>query len=194
MSLTAIECPDGVCHSHHGGHAISRDALQSSLRTHGISWCERLAERVYEISVDSFSQNVAPQMQAQGWQRRHLDWEFRLGGESAEADRTLVDGALNAVESFLRSREVQRLFVDELVQGTLAEAGVQSSLRSKALQLLIERELLAMLREQREALLDRVAEALFEPAEGQFEMGRNEASAALSEVERLLVHHAEASR
>ena len=194
MSLTAIECPDGVCHSHHGGHTVSRDALQSSLRRHGVSWCERLAERVYEISVDSFTQSVAPNLQGQGWQRRHLDWEFRLGEESAEPERTLVDGALNAVESFLRSHEVQRLFVDELVHGTLAEAGVESSLRAQALQLLIEQELLAMLREQREALLDRLAQALLEPAAGQFERGRAEASAALDEVERLLVHHAEASR
>ena len=194
MSLTAIECPDGVCHSHHGGHAVSRDALQSSLRRHGVSWCERLAERVYEISVDSFSQSVAPHLQAQGWQRRHLDWEFRLAEDTAEPERTLVDGALNAVESFLRSHEVQRLFVDELVHGTLAEAGVQSSLRSQALQLLIEQELLAMLREQRESLLDRLAQALLEQADGQFERGRSEAAAALEEVERLLVHHAEASR
>jgi hypothetical protein len=193
MSLTAIECPDGVCHSHHGGHAVSRDALQSSLRRHGVSWCERLAERVYEISVDSFSQSVAPNLQSQGWQRRHLDWEFRLADETAEPERTLVDGALNAVESFLRSHEVQRLFVDELVHGTLTEAGVHSSLRSQALQLLIEQELLAMLREQREALLDRLAEALLEPADGQFERGRSEAAAALDDVERLLVHHAEAS-
>lgn len=194
MSLTAIECPDGVCHSHHGGHAISRDALQLSLRRHGVSWCERLAERVFEISVDSFSQNVAPQMQAQGWQRRHLDWEFRLGGESAEAERTLVDGALNAVESFLRSREVQRLFVDELVQGTLSEAGLSTSLRRQALQQLIERELLAMLREQREALLDRVAVAMLDDADGEFQLAHDVAETALDDVERLLLLHSEASR
>ena len=28
MGLTAIECPDGVCHSHHGGHAVERHAMQ----------------------------------------------------------------------------------------------------------------------------------------------------------------------
>lgn len=193
MSLTAIECPDGVCHSHHGGHAISRDALQSSLRTHGVSWCERLAERVYEISVDSFSQNVAPHLQAEGWQRRHLDWEFRLAGDAAEAERTLVDGALNAVESFLRRREVQRLFVDELVQGTLSEAGLSTSLRRQAMQRLIESELLAMLQEQREALLDRVAEALLDEAEGQFQAAHDAAETALDDVERLLCLHSEAS-
>lgn len=194
MSLTAIECPDGVCHSHHGGHAVSRDVLQSSLKRHGISWCERLAERVYEISLDSFSQSVTPHLQGQGWQRRHLDWEFRLGDDAAEPERALVDGALNAVESFLRSHEVQRLFVDELVHGTLAEAGMQTNLRSRALQQLIEAELLAMLRNQREALLDHVAEALLDEAQGQFSRSRQEAEAALNEVERLLLHHAEASR
>lgn len=194
MSLTAIECPDGVCHSHHGGHSVSREALQSSLRRHGVSWCERVAERVYEISVDSFSQSVAPHLQAEGWQRRHLDWEFRLAGETAEPERTLVDGALHAVESFLRSREVQRLFVDELVHGTLSEAGLASTLRAQAMQQLIEREVLAILREQREALLDRVAQALMEDANGEFQQARAESEAALNEVERLLVHHAEASR
>ena len=194
MSLTAIECPDGICHSHHGGHTVSRDALQSSLRRHGVSWCERLAERVFEISVDSFSQSVAPHLQSEGWQRRHLDWEFRLQGESAEPERTLVDGALNAVESFLHSREVQRLFVDELVHGTLNEAGLRPNLRQQALQQLIEIELLALLREQREALLDRVAEALLDHAGGDFPLAHQESSSALDEVERLLVHHAEASR
>ncbi|MEB3234362.1 MAG: EF-1 guanine nucleotide exchange domain-containing protein [Cyanobacteriota bacterium] len=194
MSLTAIECPDGVCHSHHGGHSVSRDALQSSLRRHGVSWCERLAERVYEISVDSFSQSVAPNLQHAGWQRRHLDWEFRLADEASEPERTLVDGALNAVESFLRSREVQRLFVDELVHGTLSEAGVTSSLHAVALQRLIEHELLAMLQEQREGLLDRVAQAMFDQAGGQFQAARAASESALQEVERMLVHHAEASR
>lgn len=194
MSLTAIECPDGICHSHHGGHTVSRDALQSSLRRHGVSWCERLAERVFEISVDSFSQSVAPHLQAEGWQRRHLDWEFRLEDEAAEPERTLVDGALNAVESFLHSREVQRLFVDELVHGTLQAAGLGPNLRHRALQQLIEQELMALLHEQREALLDRVAEGLLDDAGGAFELARQESEAALQEVERLLLHHAEASR
>ncbi len=60
MSLTAIECPDGVCHSHHGGHAVPRTAMQKNLQTHGKEWCERLAERIYEMSVDTFSQTVMP--------------------------------------------------------------------------------------------------------------------------------------
>ena len=55
MGLTAIECPDGVCHSHHGGHAVERQTMQSTLESHGKDWCERLAERIYEMSVDTFS-------------------------------------------------------------------------------------------------------------------------------------------
>ena len=191
MSLTAIECPDGVCHSHHGGHAVSRDALQSSLRRHGVSWCERLAERVYEISVDSFSQSVAPHLQTPGWQRRHLDWEFRLAEETAEPERTLVDGALNAVESFLRSHEVQRLFVKELVQGTLAEAGSNPQ-RGRGVRWLIEQELLGWLEREREDLLDRLAMELLEDCGGDFERAREYARIDLRDVEHLLMNHAEA--
>ena len=35
MGLSAIECPDGVCHSHHGGHAVERETMQSTLQLHG---------------------------------------------------------------------------------------------------------------------------------------------------------------
>ena len=35
MSIKAIECPDGVCHSHHGGHAVPRQAMQKNLEKHG---------------------------------------------------------------------------------------------------------------------------------------------------------------
>ena len=59
-------------------------------------WCERLAERIYEMSVDTFSQSVMPSLHAAGWQRRHLDWEFKLQDKQsdpeAEPDRTLMDG------------------------------------------------------------------------------------------------------
>ena len=78
MSLTAIECPDGVCHSHHGGHAVPRTAMQKNLQSHGKEWCERLAERIYEMSVDTYSQTVMPSLHSSGWQRKHLDWEFKL--------------------------------------------------------------------------------------------------------------------
>ena len=55
MSIKAIECPDGVCHSHHGGHAVPRQAMQKNLEKHGKDWCEKLAERIYEMSVDTYS-------------------------------------------------------------------------------------------------------------------------------------------
>ena len=94
MGLSAIECPDGVCHSHHGGHSVERQTMQTTLEGHGREWCERLAERIYEISVDTFSQSVMPSLHAAGWQRRHLDWEFKLKERESEPDRTLVDGTV----------------------------------------------------------------------------------------------------
>jgi len=191
MALSALECPDNVCHSHHGGHAVARDEVQRNLSAHGQAWCERVAERIYEISVDSFCQTVMPNLQQQGWQRRHLDWEFKLSEEPAEVERTVVDGAINAVESFLRSHEVQRLFVKELVQGTMAEAS-QDPLRGKGLRYLIEEELMAFLEERREELLDRMAERMLEDAEGDFERARGCAATDLHAVEHLLLNHAEA--
>lgn len=193
MALTALECPDNVCHSHHGGHAVARDEVERNLAAHGTGWCERLAERIYEISVDSFCQTVMPNLHQQGWQRRHLDWEFKLSEEPAEVERTVVDGAINAMESFLRSNEVQRLFVKELVQGTLAEAS-QNSLRGKGIRYLIEDELMAFLQERREELLDRMAERLMEDAQGNFEQARQCAATDLNEVQHLLVNHAESLR
>ncbi|MEB3199459.1 MAG: EF-1 guanine nucleotide exchange domain-containing protein [Synechococcaceae cyanobacterium] len=191
MPLTALECPDGVCHAHHGGHAVAREDVRRNLDAHGAGWCERLAERVYEISVDSFCQTVMPNLQQQGWQRRHLDWEFKLNSEPAEIERTVVDGTINAMESFLRSSEVQRLFVKELVQGTLAEAS-QNALRGRGIRYLIEEELLAVLEERREELLDRMASRMLEDADGDFERARCCAAEDLREVEHLLVNHAEA--
>ena len=193
MALTALECPDNVCHSHHGGHAVARDEVERNLAAHGTGWCERLAERIYEISVDSFCQTVMPNLHQQGWQRRHLDWEFKLSEEPAEVERTVVDGAINAMESFLRSTEVQRLFVKELVQGTLAEAS-QNSLRGKGIRYLIEEELMAFLQERREELLDRMAERLMEDAQGNFDRARQCAATDLNEVQHLLVNHAESLR
>lgn len=191
MALSALDCPNGVCHSHHGGHAVAREEVQRNLADHGSDWCERLAERIYEIAVDSFSQTVMPDLQREGWQRRHLEWEFRLAEERAEVERTVVDGAINAMESFLRSSEVQRLFVKELVLGTLAEAG-SSSLRGLGIRHLIEEELLGFLRDNRDDLLDRVTERLLEAAGGDVERARAGADADLAELEHLLINHAEA--
>ncbi|MFL0770265.1 MAG: EF-1 guanine nucleotide exchange domain-containing protein [Prochlorococcus sp.] len=191
MGLTAIECPDGVCHSHHGGHAVKQSTMEDNLQDHGREWCERLAERIYEMSVDTFSQNVMPSLHAAGWQRRHLDWEFKLAEQGSEPDLTLVDGMINATESFLRSSEVHRLFIQELVQGTFAEA-TSDTLRINAVRELIESELLAMLAENREALLDRLSAKLIESAKGNSEMARQAADEGLDEVQRLLANHSEA--
>ena len=191
MGLSAIECPDGVCHSHHGGHSVERQTMQSTLEEHGRDWCERLAERIYEISVDSFSQSVMPSLHAAGWQRRHLDWEFKLNERESEPDRTLVDGIINATESFLRSSEVHRRFIQELVQGTFAEAS-EDDLRIQAVRTLVETEIVAMLAEKRQELLDRLAHQLLEAAKGDFETAHTAAEDALMEVERLVINHAEA--
>ena len=191
MGLTAIECPDGVCHSHHGGHAVERQTMQSTLESHGKDWCERLAERIYEISVDTFSQSVMPSLHSAGWQRRHLDWEFKLSEQESEPDRTLVDGIINATESFLRSSEVHRLFIQELVQGTFAEAAADD-LRIQAVRTLVETEIVAMLEERRQELLDRLAQQLLVTAKGDFQAALGAAEDALMEVERLVVNHAEA--
>jgi hypothetical protein len=192
MALSALDCPNGFCHSHHGGHHVNREQVEQRLSNNGESWCEKVAERTYEIAVDSFSQMVMPTLHQQGWQRRHLDWEFKLTNEPAEVERTLVDGTINALESFLRSREVQRLFVEEVVQGTFAEAS-QNRLRSVAIRHLIEREILVMLSEKKEELLDRMGEALRDEADGDFVRARAQASAGIREVEELLLNHAEAN-
>ena len=191
MGLSAIECPDGLCHSHHGGHAVERETMQSTLQLHGKDWCERLAERIYEISVDTFSQSVMPSLHTAGWQRRHLDWEFKLNDGESEPDRTLVDGMINATESFLRSSEVHRLFIQELVQGTFAEA-TEDDLRNQAVKTLVETEIVAMLAERRQELLDRLATQLMGPAKGDVEAARQASAEALEDVERLVVSHAEA--
>lgn len=191
MALSAVECPDGICHSHHGGHAIARDELHRNLVQHGPDWCERVAERIYEISVDTFCQMVMPHLQEQGWQRRHLDWEFKLNEGQAEAERTLVDGAINAMESFLRSSEVQRLFIKELVQGTLAEAE-QSDSRRAGVRYLIEEELITDLESRRGALLDRLTERNLAHDSEDPIRARHAAEEALDEVHHLLVNHAEA--
>ena len=165
--------------------------MQASLQNHGRDWCERLAERIYEMSVDTFSQSVMPSLHAAGWQRRHLDWEFKLNDLESEPDRTLVDGIINATESFLRSSEVHRLFIQELVQGTFDEAAADD-LRRQAVRNLVEKEIVTMLDERRQELLDRLAQSLMSTAEGDFKAARKASEDALMEVERLVVNHAEA--
>lgn len=165
--------------------------MHASLENHGRDWCERLAERIYEMSVDTFSQSVMPSLHAAGWQRRHLDWEFKLNEKESEPDRTLVDGIINATESFLRSSEVHRLFIQELVQGTFDEAAADD-LRIKAVRTLVETEILAMLEERRHELLERLSQQLVESANGDLDAAKRASEDALMEVERLVVNHAEA--
>ncbi len=191
MGLTAIECPDGICHSHHGGHAVDRKTMEQKLHGHGKEWCERLAERIYEMSVDTFSQTVMPSLHSSGWQRRHLDWEFKLGENGSEPDEALVEGIINATESFLRSSEVHRLFIQELVQGTFAEA-TSDTLRSKAVSEIIEKEIIETLEANRDEVIKRITQNLLKEAKGSHELAKNAAIEGIEEIERLLVNHTEA--
>ena len=191
MGLTAIECPDGVCHSHHGGHAVERTTMQKELNGHGREWCERLAERIYEMSVDTFSQNVMPSLHSSGWQRRHLDWEFKLANQDSESDEALVEGIINATESFLRSSEVHRLFIQELVQGTFAEAS-NSNLRVKAIRKLIENEIISMLEDRKQEILEKISTDLLGDANGDVALASNCAVEGFNEVQKLLLNHTEA--
>ncbi len=191
MSIKAIECPDGVCHSHHGGHAVPRQAMQKNLQSHGREWCEKLAERIYEMSVDTYSQTVMPSLHSSGWQRRHLDWEFKLAENDSEPDEALVEGIINATESFLRSSEVHRLFIQELVQGTFEEAN-DKKLISKAIKTIIDEEIINSLRDRKQDLLKKLSEKLISEEKISEELAFNSAKEGFDEVERLLMNHTEA--
>ena len=191
MSIKAIECPDGVCHSHHGGHAVPRQAMQKNLQSHGREWCEKLAERIYEMSVDTYSQTVMPSLHSSGWQRRHLDWEFKLAENDSEPDEALVEGIINATESFLRSSEVHRLFIQELVQGTFEEAN-DKKLISKAIKTIIEEEIINSLRDRKQDLLNKLSSKLISEEKISEELAINSAEEGFEEVERLLMNHTEA--
>ena len=191
MSIKAIECPDGVCHSHHGGHAVPRQAMQKNLQSHGREWCEKLAERIYEMSVDTYSQTVMPSLHSSGWQRRHLDWEFKLAENDSEPDEALVEGIINATESFLRSSEVHRLFIQELVQGTFEEAN-DKKLISKAIKTIIEEEIINSLRDRKKDLLKKLSSKLISEERISEELAFNSANEGFEEVERLLMNHTEA--
>ena len=191
MSIKAIECPDGVCHSHHGGHAVPRQAMQKNLQSHGREWCEKLAERIYEMSVDTYSQTVMPSLHSSGWQRRHLDWEFKLAENDSEPDEALVEGIINATESFLRSSEVHRLFIRELVQGTFEEAN-DKKLISKAIKTIIEEEIINSLRDRKQDLLKKLSSKLISEDRISEELAFNSANEGFEEVERLLMNHTEA--
>ena len=191
MSIKAIECPDGVCHSHHGGHAVPRQTMQKNLQSHGREWCEKLAERIYEMSVDTYSQTVMPSLHSSGWQRRHLDWEFKLAENDSEPDEALVEGIINATESFLRSSEVHRLFIQELVQGTFEEAN-DKKIISKAIKAIIEEEIIENLKSKKDNLLEKISNKLISEENIGKDLAVNSAKEGFDEVERLLVNHTEA--
>jgi len=191
MSIKAIECPDGVCHSHHGGHAVPRQTMQKNLQNHGREWCEKLAERIYEMSVDTYSQTVMPSLHSSGWQRRHLDWEFKLAENDSEPDEALVEGIINATESFLRSSEVHRLFIQELVQGTFEEAN-DKKIISKAIKTIIEEEIINSLRIRKKDVLKKLSSKLVSEDNISQELAINSAKEGFEEVERLLMNHTEA--
>ena len=91
----------------------------------------------------------------------------------------------------MRSSEVHRLFIQELVKGTFAEA-TDDKLRSKAMRTLIEQEIMGMLEDRKDELLNRIANQLVQDAKGDFELAKNAASDGLEEVEKLLLNHTEA--
>jgi len=98
---------------------VTRAEVERNLNAHCADGCERVAERIYEISVDSLCQTVMPNLQQQGWQRRPLDWQSKLSEKPAEVERSAVDGAISAMQRFLRSNEVQR---DRMAKRLLKDA------------------------------------------------------------------------
>ena len=143
------------------------------------------------MSVDTYSQTVMPSLHSAGWQRRHLDWEFKLAENDSEPDEALVEGIINATESFLRSSEVHRLFIQELVQGTFEEAN-DKKIISKAIKSIIEEEIVISLREKKETLLKKISSKLISEEKVSEELAINSAKEGFDEVERLLVNHTEA--
>ena len=111
------------------------------------------------MCIRDSSQTVMPSLHSSGWQRRHLDWEFKLAENDSEPDEALVEGIINATESFLRSSEVHRLFIQELVQGTFEEAN-DKKIISKAIKSIIEEEIVISLREKKETLLRKISSKL----------------------------------
>ena len=143
------------------------------------------------MSVDTYSQTVMPSLHSAGWQRRHLDWEFKLAENGSEPDEALVEGIINAKESFLRSSEVHRLFIQELFQGTFEEAN-DKKIISKAIKSIIEEEIVSSLREKKETLLKKISAKLISEEKISEELAINSAKEGFEEVERLLANHSEA--
>jgi len=109
-----------------------------------------------------------------------------------EPDQTLVDGMINANESFLRSSEVHRLLIQELVERTYATVNADP-LHSQALRELADSELLTIVDEMRDELLDRVVRRLMDPTDGNFSRARDAVQGSPSEIEDLLRDHVAAN-
>jgi hypothetical protein len=67
---------------------VTRAQVERNLNAPCADWCERVAERIYENSVDSLCQTVMPNLQQQGWQRRPLDWQS-CGANDQKQDRSI---------------------------------------------------------------------------------------------------------
>jgi hypothetical protein len=50
----------------------------------------QLAERIDDFSGDIFCHSVMQDVQQQGWQRRHLDWEVKRSEEAAGMEHPAV--------------------------------------------------------------------------------------------------------
>ena len=90
----------------------------------------------------------------------------------------------------MRSSEVHRLFIQELVQGTFAEAS-EDSLRATAVQKLIKNEIMSIIEERKEELQNRVANDLLNEAKGNLEVAHSAAGEGIDEVKHLLLNHTE---
>ena len=116
---------------------------------------------------------------------------FKLAENDSEPDEALVEGIINATESFLRSSEVHRLFIQELVQGIFEEAN-DKKIISKAIKSIIEEEIVSSLREKKETLLKKISAKLISEEKVSEELAINSAKEGFEEVERLLANHSEA--
>ena len=77
------------------------------------------------------------------------------------------------------------------MQGTFAEAK-NDKLPSKAVRKVIENEIIVMIEGKKEELTNKIAKALEEEANGNFELAKSAAIEGINDVEKLLINHTEA--
>lgn len=121
------------------------------------------AARSDEIATDSFSQMVMPSLQQQAWQQRELKWEARLTNEPARIEKIPVYVTINILESFLVRLSCNASLFAKIAWDTSAKAR-QNRPRCIASLRLIQRDILIIDTEQKDALFDQIAEALSEKA------------------------------